>query len=51
MKRGDIVRFCRVRRFSVPRGVLKWVPKIFKVPNVPANAYGPKFIQGPNLVS
>ena len=27
MKKGHSVRFCRVRKFSIPRGVLKWVPK------------------------
>jgi len=51
MKRGHTVRFCRVRRFPVSKGVLKWVLKISKVPNVPANAYRPKFIRGPNLAS
>jgi len=32
MKRGNTIRFCRVRRFSVPKGILKWVPKVSKVP-------------------
>ena len=27
MEKGHSVRFCRVRKFYVPRGILKWVPK------------------------
>jgi len=49
MKRGHTVRFCRVRRFSVPKGILKWIPKVSKVPKAPTNIIGPKFIRGPNL--
>ena len=51
MKRGHTIRFCSVRRFYVPKGILKWVPKISKVPKVPTNIIGPKFIRGPNHVS
>jgi len=51
MKKGHIVKFYRVRRFFVLKGVLKWVLKISKVPNVPINAYEPKFVRGPNLAS
>jgi len=28
MKKGHTVKSCRVRRFFVPKGLLKWVPKI-----------------------
>jgi len=45
MKMGHTIRFCRVRRLSVPKGILKWVPK------VPTNIIGPKFIRRPNLAS
>jgi len=51
MKKSYSVRFCRVRNFFVPRGVLKWVPTNSNVPNDPFNAYGPKFSRGPSLVS
>ena len=54
MKNGHSVRFCRVRKFFVPKDVLKWVPKNSKVPNdqnIPVNAQRPKFLRGPNLVS
>jgi len=26
MKKGHSVRFCKIRKFSVPKGILKWVP-------------------------
>jgi len=45
MKRGHTIKFCSIRRFSVPKGILKWVPK------VPTNIIGPKFIREPNLAS
>ena len=51
MKKGHSVRFYRVKKFSVPRGVLKWVPNNSKVHNDQINAHGPKFTRGPNLVS
>jgi len=51
MKKGHSVRFCRVRNFFVPKGILKWVPKNSKVPNVPTNTHGPKFTRGPNLAT
>jgi len=49
MKKGHTVRFCRVRRFFVHKCILKWVPKVSKVPKAPTNIIGPKFIRGPNL--
>jgi len=30
MKRGHTIRFCRVRRFSLPKGILKWVSKVLR---------------------
>jgi len=51
MKRGHTIRFCRVRRFSIPKGIWKWVPKVSKVPKAPTNIIGPKFIREPNLTS
>jgi len=51
MKKDHSIRFCKIRKFSVPKGILKWVPKILKVPKVATNIIGPKFIRGPNLAS
>ena len=33
MKKGHSVRFCKIRKFSVPRGFMKWIPKGCEVPN------------------
>jgi len=51
MKKGHFVRFCRVRKFSVLKGILKWVPRNSKDSNDPINTYGPKFVRGPNLAT
>jgi len=48
MKKDRTIKFCRARRFVVPKGLLKWVPK---VPKVPINIIGLTFIRGPNLAS
>ena len=37
MKRGHSVRFYNIRKFFVPKGILKWVPKVSKVPNTSTN--------------
>ena len=42
MKRGHLVRFCNIRKFFVPKGILKWVPKVYEVPNTSTNIIGPK---------
>ena len=51
MKKGHSVRFCKIRKVFISKGILKWVPKILKVPKVATNTHGPKFIRGPNLAS
>jgi len=51
MKKGHSVRFYRIRRFSVPKGILKWVPKDSNVPCKHINTYGPKFVRGPDLAT
>ena len=56
-KKGHTVRLFKVRRFFVPKCILKWVPKVSKVPRVskdpkaPTNIIRLKFIRRPNLVS
>jgi len=27
MKRGHSVRFCKIRKYSIPKGILQWIPK------------------------
>jgi len=43
MKKGHSVRNCRIRKFSVPKGIVRWVPKST------FNTAGPKFnrVQNP----
>jgi len=47
MKKGHSVRFYMIRRFSVPKGILKWVAKTWKH----INTHGPKFVRGPDLAT
>ena len=49
MKKGPSVRFCKIIKVYVPKGILKWVPKILKDPNDLTNTHGPKFVRGPIL--
>ena len=51
MKKCHTVRFCKIRKVYVPKGILKWVSKILKAPKVATNIIGPNFIRGPNLAS
>ena len=51
MKNGHFVRFCRVKKFFVPNGILIGVPKNSKDSNDRINANGPKFVRGLNLVT
>jgi len=51
MKRGHSVRFCDIRRFFLPKGIMRWIPENFEVPHDKANAKGPTFVRGPNLVA
>jgi len=51
MRKGHYVRFCKIRKFSVPKGILKWVPKNPKVPYNQINILGPKFVRGPDLAT
>jgi len=51
MKRGHSVRFCNVRKFLVPKGVMRRIPKNSEVPHDKVNAKRPTFVRGPNLVA
>jgi len=51
MKRGHSVRICKIRKYSVCKGILKWIPKGCKVYNDKAKSKGPTFVRGPNLVA
>ena len=49
MKRVHSVRFCKIRKFVVPRGFMKWIPKCNKDSIDEYKQNGPTFIRGPNL--
>jgi len=51
MKRGHFVRFCKIRKYSVPKGIWKLIPKGCKVSNEKDESKGPTFVRGPNLVA
>jgi len=51
MKKGHFVRFCKIRKFFVPRGFMKWIPKGCEVSNDKSKPNGPTFVRGPNLVA
>ena len=51
MKRGHSVRFCKIRKYFVPRGFMKWIPKGCEVSNEKNKSNGPTFVRGPNLVA
>jgi len=51
MKKGHSVRFCKIRKFSAPRGYMKWIPKGCEVPNEKKKSIGPTFVKGSNLVA
>jgi len=51
MEKGHSVRFCKIRKFFVSKGILKWVPKNSKDSNDPINANRPEFVREPNLAT
>ena len=50
MKRGHSVRFYKIRKYFLPKGIMKWIPKISEVPSDECESKGPTFVRGPNLV-
>jgi len=50
MKRGHSVRFCKIMKYFVPKGIMKWIPKGC-VSNDKIESKGPTFVRGPNLVA
>jgi len=51
MKKGHSVRLCKIRKYSVPRGFMKWILKGCEVSNEKYKPNGPTFVRGPNLVA
>ena len=51
MKRGHSIRFCKIRKYFVPKGIMRWILKSSEDPINKAESKGPTFIRGPNLVA
>ena len=51
MKRCHSIRFCDIRNYFVPKGVMRWIPKNSEVPHDKVNVKGPTFVRVPNLVA
>ena len=51
MKRGHSVRFCKIRKYFVPKGIMRWIPKDSEVPSDKCKSKGTTFVRGPNLVA
>ena len=49
MKRGHSVRFCKIRKYYVPKGIMKWIPKASRVSSDECKSKGHAFKRGPNL--
>ena len=49
MKRGHSVRFYKIRKHVVRKGLMKWIPKGNKTLIDEYKPDGPTFIRGPNL--
>ena len=49
MGKGHSVRFCKIRKFFISRGYMKWIPKECEVLNEKRKSIGPTFVKGPNL--
>ena len=51
MKKGQSIKFCKIRKYSVPKGFMKRIPKGCDVSNCKVKSNGPKFVRGPNLAT
>jgi len=51
MKRGHSIRFCKIRKYFVPKGIMRWIPKDSEVTNDKCKSKGPTFVRRPNLVA
>ena len=49
MKKCHSVRFCKIRKYFVPKGIMRWIPKDSGVPSDECKSKGPTFVRGPNL--
>ena len=45
MKRGHLVRFCKIRKYSIPKGIMRWIFKGSEVSSDKAESKGPTFVR------
>ena len=50
MQRGHSIRFCKIRKYFVPKGIMRWIPKDSEVPSDKCKTKGPTFVRGPILL-
>jgi len=50
VKRGHSLRLCKFLKSLVPKGIFKWIPRIFYGSKDKSITKGPKFFKGSNLV-
>jgi len=41
MKRGHSIRFCKIRKYFIPKGILKWITKVVRFPMIKLNQKDP----------
>jgi len=51
MKRSHSIRFCKISKYFVPKGIMTWIPKGSEVSSDKAESKGPTFVRRPNLVA
>jgi len=45
MKRGHSVRLCKIRKYFVSKGIMRWIPKGYEVSSDKAESKGPTFVR------
>jgi len=51
MKIGHSDRFCKIRKYSVSKGIMRWIPKGSEVSSDKGESKGFTSVRGPNLVA
>jgi len=51
MKRDHSVRFCKIKKYFVPKGTMSWIPKGSEVSRDKVESKGSTCVREPNLVA
>jgi len=49
MKRGHSVRLCKIRKYFVPKGIMRWIPKDSGVPSDECKSKGDQHLKGDQI--